>query len=89
MVKRRRDTHLALVFGVTVMLALAGIILFVNNRAAAILDGATQALFARMTSESRANIDKSFASLEMLTRLFATDPEAASAAIPARSRATR
>lgn len=78
MIKRRLDTHLALVFGVTVMLALAGVILFVNNRAAAILDGATQALFANMTGESRAHIDKSFTSVEMLTRLFATDPQAAS-----------
>ncbi|QIB33629.1 HD domain-containing phosphohydrolase [Ancylobacter pratisalsi] len=75
MAKRRLDTHLALVFGVTVMIALAGIVFFVNNRAAAILEGATSTLFDRMAGESRSHIDKSFNSLDMLTQLFATDPE--------------
>ncbi|MCS0495844.1 hypothetical protein NVS89_12090 [Ancylobacter sp. MQZ15Z-1] len=75
MVKRRLDTHLALVFGVTVTLALAGIVFLVNNRAAAILEDATGTLFARMAGESRSHIDKSFNSLDLLTQLFAADPQ--------------
>ncbi len=52
MVKRRLDTHLALVFGVTVTVALAGIVLFVNSRAASILHDATGILFARMAGRA-------------------------------------
>lgn len=75
MFRRRLDTHLALVFGVTVTLALAGIVYFVNNRAAAVLEGATTTLFAQMTDQSRANIDDTFSSLNLLTSIFATDPQ--------------
>ncbi|WP_162375591.1 HD domain-containing phosphohydrolase [Ancylobacter sp. TS-1] len=77
MVKRRLDTHLALVFGITVTIALVGIILFVNNRAALILQNATGILFSRMAGESRSHIDKSFNTLDMLTRVFAAEPELA------------
>lgn len=77
MARRRLDTHLALVFGITVTLALAGIILFVNNRAAVILQNATAILFSRMAGESRSHIDKSFNTLDMLTRVFAAEPELA------------
>ncbi|MDF2617758.1 MAG: hypothetical protein K0S00_417 [Xanthobacteraceae bacterium] len=81
MVKRRLDTHLALVFGVTVTVALAGIVLFVNSRAASILHDATGILFARMAGESRSHIDKSFNTLDMLTRVFANEPELATPAL--------
>ncbi|MCJ8144351.1 GAF domain-containing protein [Ancylobacter sp. A5.8] len=75
MMKRRLDTHLALVFGVTVTLALVGIIYFVNNRAAAILEGATSTMFAQMTNQSRASIDDSFSNLNLMTAMFAADPQ--------------
>lgn len=75
MFRRRLDTHLALVFGVTVTLALVGIIYFVNNRAAAILEGATTSLFAQMTRQTRANIDDAFADLDLMTEIFATAPQ--------------
>ncbi|MFT0859918.1 cache domain-containing protein, partial [Ancylobacter sp. G4_0304] len=75
MMKRRLDTHLALVFGVTVTLALVGIISFVNNRAAAVLEGATSTMFAQMTHQSRASIDDSFTNLNLMTAMFAADPQ--------------
>lgn len=75
MFRRRLDTHLALVFGVTVTLALVGIIYFVNNRAAAILEGATTSLFAQMTRQTRANIDDAFADLDVMTEIFAVAPQ--------------
>ncbi|MGA0561520.1 HD domain-containing phosphohydrolase [Ancylobacter sp. VNQ12] len=75
MARRRLDTHLALVFGVTITLALAGIIVVVNNRAAAIVEDATTALFASMAGESRSHIDKNFNTLDVLVQVFAADPQ--------------
>lgn len=75
MARRRLDTHLALVFGVTITLALAGIIAVVNNRAAAIVEDATSALFASMVGESRSHIDKNFNTLDVLVQVFASDPQ--------------
>jgi len=75
--RRRLDTHLALVFGGTVALALIAIVFYVNSQVVAIVDRASQTLFTHMANESRAHIDKSVSGVDMLTRLFASDPQAA------------
>ena len=75
--QRRLDTHLAIMFGMTAVLALLAIMLYVNSQVTAILDDASQTLFSHMESESRTHVDKSVSGVDMLATLFASDPEAA------------
>ncbi|RKP53418.1 HD domain-containing phosphohydrolase [Pararobbsia silviterrae] len=74
--ERRLDTHLAVMFGITTVLALAAIVFYVNREVTAILDDASSTLFSRMANESRSHVDKSVAGVDMLATLFASDPEA-------------
>jgi len=74
--RRRLDTHLTLVFGLTAVFVLLSIVLFVNNRTMSIVDGASQTLFAHMAGESGAAIDKSLTSIDALSMLVAADPQA-------------
>lgn len=73
--KRRLDTHLTLVFGITALLVLLGIVLFVNSRTVSIVDRASQTLFSHMASESGAAVDKSLASVDVLSTLLISDPQ--------------
>jgi HD-GYP domain-containing protein (c-di-GMP phosphodiesterase class II) len=76
MSRRRLETHLTLVFGITALLVLLGIVLFVNNRTVSIVDRASQTLFSHMAAESGAAVDKSLASVDVLSTLLISDPQA-------------
>lgn len=74
--QRRLDTHLAVMFGMTAVLALLAIMLYVNSQVVAILDDASETLFSHIANESRSHVDKSVSNVDMLATLFASDPEA-------------
>ena len=78
MSRRRLETHLTIVFGITALLVLLGIVLFVNSRTVSIVDRASQTLFSHMAGESGAAVDKSLASVDVLSTLLVADPQAVS-----------
>ncbi|HTJ94273.1 MAG TPA: cache domain-containing protein, partial [Pararobbsia sp.] len=73
---RRLDTHLAVTFGLTAVLALLAIMLYVNSEVVRILNNASQAILTRVTNESRTSVDNRLSRVDMLAKLFASDPDA-------------
>lgn len=74
--RRRLDTHLSLVFGATVVIAMLGMMFYVNNQAVGLLERASNDLFERTVSESQAHVDKNITNIDMLVRLFTRDAQA-------------
>ncbi|HEY0295914.1 MAG TPA: HD domain-containing phosphohydrolase [Bordetella sp.] len=72
---RQLATHLALVFGSTVLVAMLCIVFYVNHQAVGIVQDASQTLFDHTANESRSQIDKSVSAVDSLLSTYAADPQ--------------
>lgn len=73
---RRLGTHLALVFGATVLVAILGLVLYVHRQVSGMVEDASQTLFDHMANESRSQINKSISAADNVLQAFAADPQA-------------
>jgi len=73
---RRLGTHLALVFGATVLVAILGLVLYVHRQVSGMVEDASQTLFDHMANESRSQINKSISAADSVLQAFAADPQA-------------
>ncbi|MFC4278434.1 HD domain-containing phosphohydrolase [Achromobacter aloeverae] len=83
---RRLGTHLALVFGATVLVAVLGLVFYVHRQVSGLVEDASHTLFDHMANESRIQINKSISGADDLLQAYAADPQAydfASASQPA------
>ncbi|ALM84423.1 HD domain-containing phosphohydrolase [Bordetella sp. N] len=73
---RRLGTHLALVFGATVLVAVLGLVFHVHRQVSGMVEDASQTLFDHMANESRSQINKSISAADSVLQAFAADPQA-------------
>jgi HD-GYP domain-containing protein (c-di-GMP phosphodiesterase class II) len=75
--RHRLATHLAVVFGTTILAAMLVMIAYVNNKAVDIVEDAAQTLFDHAVGQSRSEIDKSLSRIDPMLQMLAADPQAA------------
>ncbi|WP_233233396.1 HD domain-containing phosphohydrolase [Bordetella sp. LUAb4] len=73
---RRLGTHLALVFGATVLVAILGLVFYVHRQVSGMVEDASQTLFDHMANESRSQINRSISAADSVLQAFAADPQA-------------
>lgn len=75
--RHRLATHLAVVFGTTILAAMLIMIAYVNNKTVDIVEDASQTLFDHAIGQSRSEIDKSLSRIDPMLQMLAADPQAA------------
>jgi len=75
--RHRLATHLAVVFGTTILAAMLIMIAYVNNKTVDIVEDASQTLFDHAIGQSRSEIDKSVSRIDPMLQMLAADPQAA------------
>ena len=75
--RHRLATHLAVVFGTTILAAMLIMIAYVNNKTVDIVENASQTLFDHAIGQSRSEIDKSFSRIDPMLQMLAADPQEA------------
>lgn len=68
--------HLTLAFGLTVLAAMLGIVLYVNHQAIGIVQDASRTLFDHIATETRNQIDNNVSKVDGLLGRYATNPQA-------------
>lgn len=74
--RHRLATHLAVVFGATILAAMLVMIAYVNNKTIDIVEEASQTLFDHAVGQSRSEIDKSVSRIDPMLQMLAADPQA-------------
>jgi HD-GYP domain-containing protein (c-di-GMP phosphodiesterase class II) len=75
--RHRLATHLAVVFGATILAAMLVMIAYVNSKTVDIVEDASQTLFDHAIGQSRSEIDKSVSRIDPMLQMLAADPQAA------------
>ncbi|HEX7750426.1 MAG TPA: HD domain-containing phosphohydrolase [Bordetella sp.] len=75
--RHRLATHLAVVFGATILAAMLVMIAYVNSKTVDIVQDASQTLFDHAVGQSRSEIDKSISRIDPMLQMLAADPQAA------------
>lgn len=73
--RHRLATHLAVVFGATILAAMLGMIAYVNDKTVGIVEDASQTLFDHAIAQSRSEIDKSVSRIDPMLQMLAADPQ--------------
>ena len=73
--RHRLATHLALVFGATILIAMLGMVAYVNDGTVGIVEDASQTLFDHVIAQSRSEIDKSVSRIDPMLQMLASDPQ--------------
>ena len=73
---RSLATHLTLVFGLTVLGAMLGIVFYINHQVVGIVQDASRTLFDHIADESRNQIDSNVSRVDSLLGIYAANPQA-------------